>query len=386
MIAYLSYPNFADCDMPLLHELQQQADVTYILQISEKVKNRTLVNVPKLKKRGGVYRLSDFPDLQNLATYIDPDKAYVVNMPGRHDWSPANLWAVCCLLFFLLRRRFSIIHLTWPLRYGCFPLYLLHRRMLLTLHDPLPHSSEDTPKRNFHRRVAMRLTPHFILLNRSQHDAFLAKYHIREEQVFQSRLGCFTHLRNTVPALPTEHDYVLFIGNINTHKGVDILCQAMQQVHEHLPDAQLVVAGSGKLYFDTTPYEQAGYLHLYNRYLSDAELAGFIQNARFVVCPYIDATQSGVIMSAFALSKPAITTNVGGLPEMVSDGRHGLIVPPADPAALAEAIERLLLSPELLVQMQANIQRDYDEEACSWRRIANDYVKIYSYITSSSAQ
>ena len=384
MIAYLSYPNFADCDMPLLHELQQQADVTYILQIAEKNKKKTLVDVPQLKKRGGVYRMTDFPALQNLSTFIDISKAYVLNMPGRHDWSPQNLWATLCMLIFLIRHRYSIIHLTWPLRYGCFLLYLLHRRMLLTMHDPLPHSSEDTRLNRFHRRVALRLIPRFILLNSCQREEFLTNYHIRGERVLQSQLSVFTHLRQTTPIVPSAAGYVLFIGGINTHKGVDVLCQAMQDVSQHQPDAKLVVAGSGKLYFDTTPYQQAGFLDLHNRYLSDAELAGFIRNASFVVCPYTDATQSGVIMSAFALSKPVIATNVGGLPEMVCDGRHGLIVPPKDADALATAISRLLKSPELLTQMEANIRHDYDEAERSWRHIAATFVTFYSSASGTS--
>lgn len=46
-----------------------------------------------------------------------------------------------------------------------------------------------------------------------------------------------------------------------------------------------------------------------------------IRNCEFTVVPYIDATQSGVIMSAYAFNKPCVATNVGGLPEMVIDGK-----------------------------------------------------------------
>ena len=385
-IAYYSSTSFADCDMPLLHELQQRADVTYILQLQEKTKSRTIVDVKTLKKRGGMYQLSDYPELAHLSKYVDTGKAYVLNMPGRHDWSPRNLWAVVCLVTFLMRHRFNIIHLTWPPRYGAFLLYLLRRRMVLTMHDPLPHSSEDTPLNRFHRRVALRLIPRFILLNRCQREEFLTKYNINPSRVFQSYLSIFTHLRHSPLTTtvgggsaddtrsPLTTPYVLFIGSINTHKGVDILCQAMQQVHRTMPDAKLVVAGSGRLYFDVAPYQQAGFLHLCNRYLTDTELAGFISGAALVVCPYIDATQSGVIMSAFALSKPVIATNVGGLPEMVTDGRHGLIVPPRDPDALAAAIRQLLLAPDLLRQMSLNIAHDYGAADRSWHHIAEQLI------------
>ena len=59
-----------------------------------------------------------------------------------------------------------------------------------------------------------------------------------------------------------------------------------------------------------------------------------------VVLPYRSATQSAIVQTAFGRGKPVITTNVGGLAEAVEDGRTGLIVPPENPPALAEAIER----------------------------------------------
>lgn len=377
-IAYFSAPNFADCDLPLLHELQQRADVTYILQVSEKTKQQTLINIQHIKSRGGVFPAADFPDLQSLSPYIDLSKMYVLNMPGKHDFSPRNLWASFCLLRFLRRQRVSVVNLTWPLRYGMFLLYLLKRRMVLTMHDPLPHSSVDTRLNRFHRKKAIRLTPHFILLNKTQREEFMSHYGVHEERVHLSKLSIYPHLLQIKPEAPAMKGYALFVGIINPHKGVEYLCQAMTEVHNNYPDLKLVVAGSGRLYFDTEPYLREGFLELYNRYLSSEELVGFISHAAFVVCPYIDATQSGVIMSAFALSKPVIATRTGGLPEMVTDGRHGLLVPPKDTHALATAIEQLASHAQLLHDMSDNITEDYHRGTYSWSRIANDYITVYN--------
>ncbi len=377
-IAYFSAPNFADCDLPLLHELQQRADVTYILQVSEKTKQQTLINIQHIKSRGGVFPAADFPDLQSLSPYIDLSKMYVLNMPGKHDFSPRNLWASFCLLRFLRRQRVSVVNLTWPLRYGMFLLYLLKRRMVLTMHDPLPHSSVDTRLNRFHRKKAIRLTPHFILLNKTQREEFMSHYGVHEERVHLSKLSIYPHLLQIKPEAPAMKGYALFVGIINPHKGVEYLCQAMTEVHKNYPDLKLVVAGSGRLYFDTEPYLREGFLELYNRYLSSEELVGFISHAAFVVCPYIDATQSGVIMSAFALSKPVIATRTGGLPEMVTDGRHGLLVLPKDTHALATAIEQLASHAQLLHDMSDNITEDYHRGTYSWSRIANDYITVYN--------
>ena len=56
--------------------------------------------------------------------------------------------------------------------------------------------------------------------------------------------------------------------------------------------------------------------------------------------PYVSATQSGIVQIAYNYDRPVVTTNVGGLPEVVHDGRTGYLVPPGDPGALAAAIAR----------------------------------------------
>ncbi len=61
-----------------------------------------------------------------------------------------------------------------------------------------------------------------------------------------------------------------------------------------------------------------------------------------MVLPYRHATQSGIIPLAYQFGRGVVSTRVGGLDEMVADGESGYLVPPDDPAALAEAIRRFL--------------------------------------------
>lgn len=70
------------------------------------------------------------------------------------------------------------------------------------------------------------------------------------------------------------------------------------------------------------------------------QLAGLLNDALFAVCPYKDATQSGVIQTAFSMDCPVIGTDVGALPEAIDNGVTGLIVPPCNSEALAHAIIR----------------------------------------------
>jgi len=137
-------------------------------------------------------------------------------------------------------------------------------------------------------------------------------------------------------------EVVLFFGYVRRYKGLDVLLDAWPAVRARRP-ATLVVAG--EFYEDPEPYRariaaaggEPG-IRLLDRYLSDEEVEAVFKAADIVVLPYRSATQSGVTHVAYALGVPVITTDVGGLAETVHAGETGLVVPPEDPRALAEAI------------------------------------------------
>ena len=379
-VAYISTPHLADCDIPLIGELQKKINLFYFLKVSESTKRLTLIKIESLNKRGGVYPASDFPELAYLANDIDLSKTYIVNLPGKHDWSISNLLTIFRMVCVILHKKINIVHLTWPPRYGEFFTYLLRKRIVITMHDPLPHSSEDTWLNRLHRDVCFRLLNDFILLNETQKEDFIKTYHMGAKRVFLSHLSAYTNLQNIKPQKPNVSNYVLFFGGISSHKGIEYLCEAMDKVCKKHPDVKLVVAGKGKIYFDLNQYAiySNGHLVLLNRYLDDTELVGLIRSSLFVVCPYVDATQSGVIMSAFALNKPVIATNVGALPSMVKNGQYGTIVPPRDVTSLATAINTLIEDSQEIEAMTENIKHDYSKGKYSWNAIAQSITDIYT--------
>ena len=379
-VAYISTPHFADYDIPLIGELQKKINLFYFLKVSESTKRLTLIKIESLNKRGGVYPASDFPELAYLANDIDLSKTYIVNLPGKHDWSISNLLAIFRMVCVILYLKINIVHITWPPRYGEFFTYLLHKRIVITMHDPLPHSSEDTWLNRFHRNVCFRLVNDFILLNETQKEQFIETYRMEAKHVTLSHLSAYTNLQNVKPQKPNISNYVLFFGGISSHKGIEYLCEAMDKVCKNHPDTKLVIAGKGKIYFDLNQHAiyRNDRLVLLNRYIDDTELVGLIRSSLFVVCPYVDATQSGVIMSAFALNKPVIATNVGALPTMVKNGQYGTIVPPKDAAALATAIDTLIGNPQKIKAMTVNIEHDYSEGKYSWNAIAQGIIDIYT--------
>jgi len=177
--------------------------------------------------------------------------------------------------------------------------------------------------------------------------------------------------------LDPDGEVVLFFGYVRRYKGLDTLLEAWPAVRARRP-ATLVVAGD--FYEDPAPYRAlaaaAGApaaVRLREGYQSDEDVEALFRAADVVVLPYRSATQSGVTHVAYALGVPVITTDVGGLAETVRPGETGLVVPPADPAALAEAIVRYFaegLGPRLRDGVRAL------QAAHSWDALADRTVEL----------
>ncbi len=144
--------------------------------------------------------------------------------------------------------------------------------------------------------------------------------------------------------LDTDTSYVLFFGFIRDYKGLDLLLQAMAESKIRDLGIKLIVAG--EFYTDKTPYlKLIEELNLKDRivlrtdFIPDAEVGKYFCAADVVVQPYKTATQSGVTQIAYHFEKPIITTDVGGLAEIVVDGRDGYVVQP-EVGTLRDAIFR----------------------------------------------
>jgi glycosyltransferase involved in cell wall biosynthesis len=141
---------------------------------------------------------------------------------------------------------------------------------------------------------------------------------------------------------------VLLFGRVFAYKGLDLLMQAEARIGATLPDLEMVIAGRGD--------DPRALLHLAgmperydirDRYIPDPEVAQLFLDADLVILPYREASQSGVLPVAATFGRPVVVTDVGELGATVAPHGMGLVVPPDDPGALADAILRMAREPEL---------------------------------------
>ena len=204
---------------------------------------------------------------------------------------------------------------------------------------------------------------------------------------------------------------ILFVGRVSPEKGIHTLVDAFFEVLNKFPTARLFIVGglkqvSGEFIinisddplvqnlavFDSLDYFE----YIKNRIeeklppemvdrivftgpISHLSLQSYFQNADVLINPSVSETFGMSLAEAMATGTPAIGTDIGGMPEVVEHGKTGLIVPPEDPTALAEAIAQLLSDESLRTRMgQAGIDRA--AKIFSWQAIATSLQQQYELI------
>jgi glycosyltransferase involved in cell wall biosynthesis len=212
------------------------------------------------------------------------------------------------------------------------------RRSLFWCLDPAPHSGSKGRQIAMYeiaKRSLMHADRIAVACEGLAHDV-AERYHIEPGRIISSFHGvldnlCFTDL----PDGPRDID-VLFFGRQEAYKGLDVLFEAIRRLQARGRNVSVRAVGPGSGM--TAP---PGVV-VDNRYVADRELAELVTRARIVVMPYRDATGSQVPQTAFFYGTPVVASAVGCLTEYIEDGVTGLLVPPADPDKLADAMDRLL--------------------------------------------
>jgi glycosyltransferase involved in cell wall biosynthesis len=182
-----------------------------------------------------------------------------------------------------------------------------------------------------------------------------------------------------------DKNVILFFGYIRGYKGLMNLIEAFPLIKKGVANAHLLIVG--EYYDNPKPYHEAmqklgmsEHVTEVAEYVANEDVHLYFEAANVAVLPYNGATQSGILSIAYGFSKPVIVTDVGGLAELVDDGKTGFIVPPNDQKQLADAVIRYF-SEHREAEFSANVLTKRDTN--SFNHIREIFEEIRNDITQS---
>ena len=183
---------------------------------------------------------------------------------------------------------------------------------------------------------------------------------------------------NSLKALDlTNGNYLLFFGLIREYKGLELAIEAMQDSKIKSLGIKLIVAG--EFYADKEKYIslinklKLDNIIIHDEFIPSDKVKYYFGIADAVVQPYISATQSGITQVAYHFETPMIVTNVGGLPEIVQDGKQGYVCE-VNSKAVANAILQLYASKEKVQNLSDGVSKRKAE--FSWKSFVKELLSF----------
>lgn len=266
-------------------------------------------------------------------------------------------------------------------------------KIVLTVHDLLPHDTGETFRETFLRLYGMadRMICH------SDHikARLVAEFSVPESKVSVIPHGPFfydlpaTEEKQVLPGFEKDPGKVLVLwqGIIFPYKGVDLLLQAWQKVEAATGACNLLIAGTGPADLLEQIREQVKQLglkrvSLHLRFISTQELVAAYRAADVVVYPYRAITTSGAMATGLAMGKAIIASDLPVFRELLEDHRSALLVDPQDVAALSGAMIAMSTDAELRERLASQVRAlNFGDQ--SWLSIAKETGRVYEVALSS---
>jgi glycosyltransferase involved in cell wall biosynthesis len=174
-----------------------------------------------------------------------------------------------------------------------------------------------------------------------------------------------------------DEPVVLFFGTLSRYKGIDVLIDAFPRVHRET-GARLIIAGFPLADFDLDAHKDrvGASVTWVPEYIDSGDVAAWMELASVIVFPYRAVYQSGAVHVAQTFGVPTVASAVGAFQDVIEHEVSGLLVPPQDPRALADALVRLLRDPALAARLGARAMQDA-QGPFAWTTIARMIVDAF---------
>jgi glycosyltransferase involved in cell wall biosynthesis len=346
-ILFVTQVYYLDAALEHIKLLSIESKLTVIIEINVNSLKANVFNLSldlkEYDKLTSFYEVIDKWDLSKFSPYFENcDEVFFQVNKNKKSISFESLKTSIKLIKFIKLKEFDYLHFDdFSLaQFGLVPfLSTIRRRIILAIHDPEPHLGESDWKINFMKKILFRLFYRFVVYSQFSKKLLSLKINVNSEIYVLKLLpysifNCFKD--HSIEYQPSR---ITFIGRVSKYKGVDLLLSAIEKLIEIYPNQKFTIAGNPLHGYQIDKKNiNSKNIEFIEKHLTNEDVASIISCSTAVICPYLEATQSGVILTAYALNCPVIVTPVGGLPEYVHDKITGIIAKETTAQGIADAM------------------------------------------------
>jgi glycosyltransferase involved in cell wall biosynthesis len=377
---------FLDSALEMANCIKTKVNLIFCIEITPYSKNATILNIGNLDSFGLIETpetVLNAEEQKKFKPYFEGMKSvYFIVHKNKKSFSLQTIYNSYKIARTINKHKADLWHFD-NVSLRSIGFYPLIKKLVVHLHDPVAHSGE----KNWRDLLKNRLYAHKAnaFLFYSAYSETLFKTHFPKIKKPTSHISLqpytfFTHFidRET----EASSNQILFFGRISPYKGIDILLEAIPKVIEDFPTAQFMIAGNPSYGcdIDESVLEKLSANLTYKKgYLDVKDMAKLIHNSLFVVCPYREATQSGVLFTAQAMGKAVVCTRVGAFVENIIDEKNGILCDPSV-ESVAEGIKKMLRNQHYL-NLEKNIAKKSSPETVE--KIGQTIDDMYQMILKS---
>lgn len=248
-------------------------------------------------------------------------------------------------------------------------------RYITVAHDAVAHPGDLTGRANRVINLAVARADRVVTLSQTVTARLQDSGRASPDKISTLFLPDITYSSQNArtPRKPEAPLRVLFFGRILPYKGLGIFVDALERLGRAGLRVEAGVFGEGALGINEARLKLIG-AEVINRWIGEEEIASILSRYDVMVVSHVEASQSGVVATAFGAGLPVIATPVGALPEQVSSGVNGLVADAVSGDALAMAITRLVSDPALYADLCKGVENTHEQR--SVQRFVNECIKL----------
>jgi glycosyltransferase involved in cell wall biosynthesis len=337
--------------------------------------------------------------LDKLVKNLENEEIKVIRLPIKHKNDPAQLKLIKKIIE---EEKIDLIHINlWNPASGRFAFLAAKKTkipIVITEHDPFKINFI----KNIFKKSTLKYTKKIIAISddnkhllKKLYPKFANKTTVIRNGIditwWKSQFLSFNqsdreNIRHNLFQIPIEQDKKTLVGftaaELHPRKGIHILLQAIKDLVDETPEkkrnSKFIIAGDGPqrkvLEAFIKRYNLESFIILLGR---QKNIPYLMKSADFFILPSIREAFGLVNLEAMISGLPIIATRTGGIPEIIKDGKTGLLVPPKDDKKLKDTIKKIINSKSLRSKLSTNGKKEV-EKRFSAEKMAKEYEKVYS--------